>query len=246
MNQLLKELWKRFDYLSTDCYVKMATDSTDLSVWNQAFDALMEVISEGRKKDIGFCRELYQLDDVTDYEYDVEGWLEDYLDVLDINGCLEQAQKVCGIIIDLFDWEECSPTEFRFQLASSMGAQGKNDDVLEFCEDWYKKEEDNNYAVAALIYAKLGMKDLEGAKSLVEKHISMEEECTVENDCLFSAAQLVYRLDGNREAEARIQKKMDQLERKLEEAYARAVEEGDISFGMEYDEQEVPEGTLLS
>ena len=52
--------------------------------WNRCFKLLTEIISDGRAQDPDFAKELYLLDDGTDYAHDLQGWLEDYLDELDI------------------------------------------------------------------------------------------------------------------------------------------------------------------
>ena len=63
---------------------------------------MTEIISDGRAQDPDFAKELYLLDDGTDYVHDLQGWLEDYLDELDI----------------------------RFLLASALESQGKIEEAL--------------------------------------------------------------------------------------------------------------------
>ena len=70
--------------------------------WNRCFKLLTEIISDGRAQDPDFAKELYLLDDGTDYAHDLQGWLEDYLDELDI----------------------------RFLLASALESQGKIEEAL--------------------------------------------------------------------------------------------------------------------
>ena len=46
--------------------------------------------------------ELYQLDEETDYAYDIQGWLEDYLDDLDMRESKEKLLEVCDELIGMF------------------------------------------------------------------------------------------------------------------------------------------------
>ncbi|MCI8789202.1 MAG: hypothetical protein HFH92_08860 [Lachnospiraceae bacterium] len=58
--------------------------------------------------------ELYQLDEETDYAYDIQGWLEDYLDDLDMRESKEKLLEVCDELIGMFRWEEEKPSDIRF------------------------------------------------------------------------------------------------------------------------------------
>lgn len=101
--------------------------------WNRCFKLLTEITSDGRAQDPDFAKELYLLDDGTDYAHDLQGWLEDYLDELDI----------------------------RFLLASALESQGKIEKALSLCREWAAQEPDNPFAAAALIYAEISANNLE-------------------------------------------------------------------------------------
>lgn len=51
-------------------------------------------------------------------------------------------------------------------------------------------------AATALVYAKMTLKDLEGAEDVVRKYISEDTPCTDENDILFMAAADLYLVNG--------------------------------------------------
>ena len=72
----MNKLWKKFDHLTQTCYSNMAHGISDINSWNTGFDLLQEIISNGRAEDPDFAKELYLLDDETDYSHDVQGWLE--------------------------------------------------------------------------------------------------------------------------------------------------------------------------
>ena len=100
----MNKLWKKFDHITQTCYSNMASGISDISVWNTSFDLLQEIISNGRAEDPDFAKELYLLDDETDYSHDVQGWLEDYLDELDVHEMYPELESVCRKLLRLFEW----------------------------------------------------------------------------------------------------------------------------------------------
>lgn len=220
------QLWKKFQELSSGCYTNMIQPDADMSLWNDTFLVLMEMIHDGRSQNPNFAQELYQLDEITDFELDISGWLEDYLDTLDMRGHHDKLRLVCEKLIGLFQWEEESPSDFRFCIASALGAQGKDAQALAFCEDWYQKEPDNMLAATALIYARCKQKDLAGAEEIVDRYIYEDTVCTDENDVLFMAAADLYQVSGNKKA----QKRVKQALKTYEEELNRYLTEEDIDF----------------
>ena len=81
----------------------------------------MDTISSGRENNPDFAKELVDLDDATDFGHDIGGWLEDYLDELEMRRQHDKVQKVCEKLIDIFRWKEDSPSDLRFRIAESMG-----------------------------------------------------------------------------------------------------------------------------
>ena len=75
----MNKQWKVFDELTERCYTDMIRNTVDMVNWNSSFKLLTEIISDGRAGNPDFAKELYLLDDETDYEHDLQGWMEDYL-----------------------------------------------------------------------------------------------------------------------------------------------------------------------
>ncbi len=177
---------------------------------------------------------LYQVDEQTDFVYDVEGWLEDYLDELEVAGKFERLIADCEKLIGMFRWEEEKPSDLRFRVASALGELGKGEEGLAYCEGWYKEEEDNIFAATALVYARITMKDMEGAKKLVEKFIPEGTGCDDSNDIMFIAAQKLYGLTGDKKAKKRVDRLLDAYDDALRD-YFMGLDGGD-----EDDEEEWP------
>lgn len=196
------KLWKKFDRLTEECYADLEFEKTDISKWNNCFNILLEIISDGRQVNLDFAKELYMLDEETDYCYDVQGWIEDYMDELDTCEMYEELESVCRRLLKLFDWKEEYPADIRFALSSALCDQGRHEEALKYCEDWVADEKDNPMAVAALIHTKINMKDFEGGEKVVRQYITEDTVCTDENSVIFVAALRLYKEMARKIADA--------------------------------------------
>lgn len=208
--------WKKFDELAEQCYADMIRNTADMTNWNNGFQLLTEIISDGRAENPDFAKELYLLDDETDYEHDLQGWLEDYLGELEIREMHAELEAVCRKLLGMFAWEEEYPTDIRFQMASALVSQGKTEEALDLCREWTSKEPDNPYAAAALIYAKMNAGDLEGAEEIVKQHISDDTACDEENYVIFAAAEWLYQKTGNKVMEKKMDRAREEYDKKME------------------------------
>ena len=83
--------WREFERLAEECYLSMAGMGKGRECWHKAYEVLKEIIADGRSKQPDYSAELYQLDDDTDYCYDIQGWLEDYLDETESTDTAEES-----------------------------------------------------------------------------------------------------------------------------------------------------------
>lgn len=210
-----RKLWKKFDQLTEKCYDDMAGIKENAGCWQQAFETLQEIVKNERANDKNFARELYLLDDMTDYVYDVGGWLEDYLDELDMREEYETLLQSCDWLLQNFDWTEGSATDICFAKSTTLAYLGKTQEADAFCEAWMKKEPDNPYAAAAGVYAKMGVRDFAAAEEIVEKRIGENTVCDEENDVIFIAAEQLYKRTENKKKLKWIQKKLEIYEENL-------------------------------
>ncbi len=213
----MSKLWKRFSRFTEQGYHNMISGGKDNSVWHKAFNTLVKAIEEERSKNPDFGKELFQVDDETDFEYGVEDWLMDYLDELEMWKMNDKRYKVCEKIISLFAWEEQSPADYRFQMASALEAQGKEDEAVAFCEKWYEEEPEVQLSAVALIYAKVNANDYGGAEQLVEKYISKGEECTEDNELVYRAAVKLYEVKGDNKTAEQMKESLEKYEEEVEQ-----------------------------
>lgn len=230
----MKKLWKKFDDLRDKGYLAIVQTDLGIEPWNNAFSVLLDIISTGRERNPRFAREMYLLDDETEYKHDICGWVEDYLDELSLRGMFVECEAASRKVVDLFEWKEASPSELYFNIASALGYQEKFQEALSFCEEWYAKDETDTVAAAALIYARIGVKDWNKAEEIVKKYISEDGECTEENDIIYLAASALYKASGNKAMEKKMEKAIEAYEEELEREFAE-LEGDDIDFDLDAD-----------
>lgn len=226
----MKKLWKKFDKLTEKCYDNMIGGYNDFEVWNEAFEVLMDIIHVGREINPEYAKELIALDEDTDFAHDICGWLEDYLDELELRGEFDKVLELSGKLLSMFRWEEDDSSDLRCRIPYALYEQGKNREALEFCEEWYKKETDNLLAAVALIHARMRMNELDQAEELVKKYISEDTECTDDTEIIFTAAAALYKEKGDKEAEERMNRILEEYEEKLEEELMEWEDEDDLPF----------------
>lgn len=259
MEQEMHDVWAKFDDYAEECYENLSGEIMDLSIWNMAFGAFLEAISSSRMFIPGSARELSQLDEDTDYMYDVQGWLHDYITILEQIELYDEVMAVCNLIIVMFEWKKESPTFFRFMVATILAAQDNTEKYNDFCEEWYQKEPDDAIAAGCLISAKVAVHDLDAALELVEKHYDDDMQCDMTNDTLFFAVELVYMLTDKQDEAEKVHAKLAMYSEMLGEEIDRIDKElEDYTFVDDEEEypaededlfvslRETPEGNLLS
>lgn len=193
--------------------------SRDYDCWDKAFEVLKDIVADGRNERADYASELYQLDEMTDYEYDVQGWLEDYLDELDIREEKGKILKVCDTLLDMFRWKEDNPSEIRFMKAMTLQGLGENAAAVDFCRHWLEEEPDNIVAVTANVYVYTANGDMKEAEELIQEHIKEDTQCTEENDILFTAAAAYYKVSGNKKAYKRMDDALEAYDKYMEELF---------------------------
>lgn len=229
-DKMQNKAWRKFDQLTEKCYENMIGAYEDSTCWQKAFRMLVGIVENERSENKNYARELYQLDDLTDFEHDVQGWLEDYLDEMDMNEDFETVLSACDWLLHMFNWKEVSPSEICFRKATVLGTLGRAEEAHDFCMKWIKKEPEDMQAIAALVYAKMGIRDLDAAEQIVRKYINEDTECTDENDILFIAADTLYEINGNKKAKNQIKKAIEQYNDYLENHFMEDMEDDDLDF----------------
>ncbi len=227
---MLSKKWKRFSSLTGKCYNNMVGAEKDGSCWAQAFELLKEIICEERQKNPDFAPQLEMIDDVTDYEYDIQGWLEDCLDELDMRGEYEALLRMTDDLLGMFSWPEYTDSDIKFDKSSALGSLGRNEEAVKFCESWIKEEPDNIVAAAAGVYAYIRTKEYDAAQDLVDRFISDKSKCGDEDSIMFVAASKLYEATGTKKEKKQIDKALQDYDKYLED-YFENLDLEDEGFG---------------
>ena len=109
----------------------------DSTCWTQAFELLKEIALEEKKENPHL--QLETLDDITDYTYDIQGWLEDCMDEIDMSGNPETLLRMCNDLLDIFEWPEYIGSDIKFRKCSVLGALRRKEEAEAFCKEWFRK-----------------------------------------------------------------------------------------------------------
>lgn len=223
--------WKKFNKLTAKCYDHMIGAEKDGNCWVQAFELLKEIILEERQTKPNFAFELEAVDDITDYQYDIEGWLEDCLDEIVMNGEYETLLHMCDDLLHLFQWEDYTGSDIKFQKYEALSGLGRKDEAVKFCKEWLEKETENIVAAAASVYALMGVGELQEAESVVDRYIPDKTSCSDENDVMFTAASKLYEAMGKKKEKEQVDQAMEAYDEYLRR-YMEGLEdeEGDEDF----------------
>ncbi len=211
--------WKKFNKLTEKCYSNMIGAEKDGRCWIQAFELLKEIIFEERKENSGFASQLEMIDEATDYEYDIQGWLEDCLDEVDMRGEYKVLLKMCDDLLGMFGWPEYTGSDIKFRKFAVLGALGRKDEAAKYCKEWIQNEPENIMAAAAGVYAFIETKEFDVAEELVDRFIFDKSECFDENDIMFTAASKLYGAMGKTEEKKQIDRAIRDYEDDLEQYF---------------------------
>lgn len=228
--------WKQFSKLTEKCYNNMIGVEKDGRCWLQAFELLKEIVREERQTNPNYASELEMLDEVTDYEYDIQGWLDDCLDEIDMRKEHRTLLKMCDDLLDMFAWPEYTGSDIKIRKAAVMAALGQKRESAEFCKKWLQKEPENIAAATAGVYAFIEVRAFEEAEKLVDRFIFDKSKCTEENDIMFIAASTLYQVTGKKKEKRVIDKAMKEYEKYLKDYYE--------SFEFEDEDEEFFDGEL--
>lgn len=192
----------------------------EASCWTQAFERLKEIILEERKANPEFAPELEQIDDATDFALDIQDWLEDCLDEIDMREDYETLLAMCNDLLDLFSWPEYTDSDINFRKAIVLQNLNRTAEAVTFCEQWLDKEPVNIVAATAKVYALLSAKEYNEAGKLVDRFIADKSECDDDNEIMFAAASKLYEFTGNKKAKKEVDTAIDKYDKMLEEYFS--------------------------
>lgn len=227
--------WKEFDKLTYRCYNNMAGLDSDDTCWKQAFDLLMGIVKEERKQNLDYAKELYLLDDETDYMHDIVEWIEDCLDETDMKEEYQQLLEMCNELIENFVWSGYTGSDMKFRKSGALRALKRTDEAVQFCDQWINKEPENIMAGTAYVYALIDAKEYEKAKKIIEMFLDEGTECSEENEIMFIAASRYYGAAGDKKKQKELDKMIKAYDDYVDNKMLSDWLEGEDEDDWEYD-----------
>lgn len=166
--------WNQFAELTARCYKATQNGNTLNTCWNDVFYALMDIIDEERRTNGGFARELGDLEQHTDFKFNIEGLIRDYFERLWRLGYYQEICKSGDRIISAFDWKVESSSPIRRMVVKALMEMGKKDEAVQYCMEWIKAEPED---VNAAMTKKALLADADAAKTMLEGQQEGESEC---------------------------------------------------------------------
>jgi len=229
--------WNKFEKLQGKCYNNLIGAEEDATCWKQAFELMMEIVREERQNNPNYASELEQLDDVTEYGYDIMGWLEDCLDEIDMRKDYQTLLTMCDTLLEEFGWPEYTGSDIKFRKSAVLKSLGREKEAVTFCEKWIAKEPENIVAAAAAVYAYIDVKNYEKAEQQVDRFIPDKSRCVDENDIMFTAASKLYQAMGRKKERTQVEKAMKAYEKEFEKQMELDLLEDALDF---LDDDEFP------
>lgn len=204
-----KRNWRKFDKLAEECYANKIGTYNDWHCWIKAFHQLRESILEERQTDPGFAPDLHAADEAMDFEYDIQGWLNDCFETLAIKEEYELLLRMCDELLDIFGGEKGASSDVGSSKASALRALGRYDEAVQYCREWMTREPGNIMAASEVVRSLNDAGEYDEAKKLIVQHIPEGTECDSENIHMFFAALIFYRETGDDKALKKIEEAID-------------------------------------
>lgn len=184
INELIE---KGQEFLEKEDYSGMT--ASWMEAWKEVRENLAE--ADGRLGVSG-------LDEAADYDYDLEGWLQDVETELYNAEEHELRLQFCREVLEAFDWEYEDDGGFKIAIGESLYALGRQEEGRSWFETWLKKEPHQVDAVNGFVMCLVSDGKLEEAFGMVERELK-NQSCTFDNDVLFLRAVKLAQILGEEE-----------------------------------------------
>ncbi len=220
--------WKKFDQSTHECYVGMLTGKTGITSWLKAFDVFRSILDNLRQENAAFPRTVEELEDDTEWVHDFYGWLEDYLDELDMHGQYRQLLDSVEYLLKTFDWSEGDGLDLRFHKAQCLWELGKTDQAHAYCKCWIKEEPENNLANAAYVSACIHKRTYQEAWDFVNGRMQDWDFCDEDAYPFYRAVDRLCDATGDKEKKKKIQKLIQECDERSEAEFEAWLEDEDL------------------
>lgn len=213
--------WDEWDQLvqeGYECFIGQKYEK-GLNYWHQAwskFQSIMEQQSEHTS--------IMQLMEEQDYEYEIDGWLQDYEMELGNAKKYEERIAFCQKILEIFEWDMEDESSFKCGIGDSLFGMGKKEEAFLFYESWLKEEPQNDNAMNGFSWVLQESGELQRAYEMVRR-VTWGISCYADNSFLFARAKQLAEMLGKQKESEWYQQQLDKLK---ESIHNWELEEDDI------------------
>lgn len=208
----ITEEWDQISQLIEKGYGAMERENYPAMTdnWLRAWEIVKELV-----KNADIKPSVSDLDEATDYEYDLMAWLEDMEMELYSAGEHEKRLRFCREILELLDWEYDDYGGYKMAIGESLYALGQADEGEVYFKEWMEEEPHNVDAINGFSMCLTAHGEAQRAYDMLKEEIG-EDSCNWDNSILYvRLIEAAGRLGFDAEKEE-YQKKYDMFEKETE------------------------------
>lgn len=177
--------WDQWDELVQRGYEVQNTEDYDTLVksWWEAWKIFQDILEETEGK----CSVSDLMED-QDYQYPIDGWLQDLEMELGNAGEHEKRFAFCQSVLEMMDWTYDDDSSYRSAIGEELYASGKAEEGKAWFETWLKEEPHNECAWSAFSWCVQEQEGEEKAYQLIRNQV-IGTSCTIYNSLLFERAK---------------------------------------------------------
>ncbi len=222
--------WGSFDNAKEQCYFAMASGTTSMDAWDDAFILFRKgIVRMNMEKSDEQKMSLEDLEEVTGWEHDFIGWLQDYTDELTMRGEYGELSEVVDFLLKNFD-EKRDVLELRSMEIECLWETGHATQAYEKSRKWLNEERRSVEAKAAFISACQHAGRLSEARKLIEKEHLFKVKCNNDNYGLFFAAAAFFKAQDDFKKAEKLETAMEIFDEEMEEQLLESCYEDEDGF----------------
>lgn len=161
--------------------------------------------------------EILDVDDKTNYKYELFNWLQDIEIEFGNVKMHEEKIKFCKDILELFAWQEDSPDDYKTAIGESLNDLKRYKECDEWFEALLKEEPSNPNYINIYMLCLIMRNDIEKAKKIAGTFIDDSIKCTIDNEIMFIRAQSLYEDIGDNVKAKIYENKIEEFQKKFYE-----------------------------
>lgn len=222
MSEMLKQ---GYDALDRDF-----RDPSAIEPWEKAWEIVKEKVRNAEMP-----LEIYEVDEATDYEYNLEEWISEMTDSYRRMGEDDRCISFCKEVIDTFAWRQFPPSEFKNCIGNCLMELGRLEESDAWYEAWLEEGREPDAVTACTGYW-MARREYRRAEELLD-HILKECEGGNDYDGFYAIGAEYCRQIGQEKKAGEFDRMQEEYEERMKE-YETEYEDWEMPFFGEGSEQD--------